>query len=662
MDPRYLSVVHRSVGPLLVASMAVASIAWAQDPPGKALFEDRCGTCHGADGNGGEHARGMTRAAPDLNDSQLTTLIREGLPARGMPAINVSDAELPQVIAFVRTLKPRGGFQPYRKSFAMISGRTLDGMVLNEGSEDAQVRSDDNRIHLLRSAGSGKFREVTSEINWTSYNGDVGGNRYTTLRQIDKSNVRRVVPKWIFRIAGASRLQGTPVVADGVMYVTNANECFAIDAGNGRQIWRYQRPRSTGLAGDAASGINRGVALGGDKVFMVTDNAHLIALSRATGLLLWDVEMADWRRNHGATSAPLAVGSLVISGTGGGDNGAQGFVAAFDQATGKEVWRFSTLPKLGEPAWETWKGKHIEYGGANAWFTGTYDPDTNTLFWPTGNPGPDYNGDERGGDNLYSNCILALDPATGKLKWHYQFTPHDLWDWDATETPMVINTNWEGRPRKLLVQANRNGFFYVFDRTDGKLLLAKQFIKNLTWASGIGPDGKPIRNPNQEPTAAGTHVCPSQDGATNWFSPSYNPTTGFYYVQVFEKCSIYTKRPVEWEQGKAFGGGSQRVDTDPKPQRLLYALDLQTGTRKWELPQTGTGSSWGGTLATSTGLVFFGDDSGTFAAADAVSGKTLWSFPANANWHASPMAYQFDGQEYIATAAVGEILVFGLVE
>ncbi|MEO5742083.1 MAG: PQQ-binding-like beta-propeller repeat protein [Vicinamibacterales bacterium] len=652
----------RTVSSILMGLMALASTAWAQDSPGKKIFEDRCGTCHGADGNGGEHAPTITRTTPNLQDSALTTIIRDGLPARGMPAVSVSDEELPQLIAFIRTLKPRGGFQPYRRTFAMSNGRSLDGLVVNEGSEDAQVRSDDNKIHLLRKTDSGRFREVTSGIQWSSYNGDLGGNRHTTLTQIDKSNVKRVVPKWIYRVPNAGRLQGTPVVADGVMYVTSANECYAIDAGNGRQIWRYQRPRSTGLAGDAASGINRGVALAGDKLFMVTDNAHLIALNRATGLLVWDVEMADWRDNHGATSAPLAIRNLVISGTGGGDNGALGFVAAFDQATGKEAWRFSTLPRPGEPAWETWKGKSIERGGGNAWFTGTYDQETGTLFWPTGNPGPDYNGDERLGDNLYSNSVLALDPASGKLKWYYQFTPHDLWDWDATETLMVINANWEGQRRKLLVQANRNGFFYVFDRENGKLLLAKQFIKNLTWASGIGPDGKPIRNPNQEPTAEGTHVCPSQDGATNWFSPSYNPSTGLYYVQVFEKCSIYTKRPVEWEQGKAYGGGTQRVDIDPKPQRLLYAVDLQSGNRKWELPQAGTGSTWGGTLATSTGLVFFGDDSGAFAAADASTGKLLWSFQANANWHASPMAYQFDGQEYIAIAAGDDILVFGLME
>jgi len=652
----------RTAGPILVVCMALSCTVWAQEPPGKRIFEDRCGTCHGADGNGGEHAPAIARALANLQDPQLTTLIREGLPARGMPAIEVSDTDLPPLIAFVRTLRPRGGFQPYRKSFVLAGGRSLDGTVLNEGSEDVQVRADDNRIHLLRSAGSGRFREVTSETNWNTYNGDIGGNRYTALKQIDRTNVKRVAPKWIFRIPNAGRLQGTPVVADGVMYVTQANECYALDAGNGREIWRFQRARSSGLAGDAATGINRGVALSAGRVFMVTDNAHLIALDRANGRLVWDVEMADWQLNHGATSAPLAAGSLVISGTGGGDNGAQGFVAAFDQATGKEVWRLLTLPKRGEPAWDTWKGTSLDRGGANAWFTGTYDPETSTLFWPTGNPGPDYNGDERVGDNLYSNSLLALDLASGRLKWYYQFTPHDLWDWDATETPMIINTTWEGRPRKLVVQANRNGFFYVFDRADGKLLLATQFIKNLTWASGISADGKPIKTPNQVPTAEGTHVCPSQDGATNWFSPSYNPSTGLYYIQVFEKCSIYTKRPVEWEQGKAYGGGTQRVDINPKPQRLLYALDLQTGKRKWELPQTGTGSSWGGTLATATGLVFFGDDSGSFAAADAVTGKTLWSFQANTNWHASPMSYQFDGQEYIAIAAGDAILAFGLVE
>ena len=303
---------------------------------------------------------------------------------------------------------------------------------------------------------------------------------------------------------------------------------------------------------------------------MVTDHAHIIALNRFTGELLWDTELDDWRKNYAASSAPLPAGNLVISGVSGGEHGANGFVAAHDQETGKEVWRFWTVPKPGEPGSETWQGKDIEHGGAPTWFTGSYDPALDIVYWPTGNPGKEYNGDDRKGDNLYANSILALDRKTGKLKWHYQFTPHDLWDWDATQTSVLVDADWQGQPRKLMLHADRNGFFYVFDRENGKLLLAKPFVKNLTWASGIGADGRPIKLPNQEPTPAGTKVCPSQDGATNWFSPSFNPATGLYYVQTFEKCSIYTKSDQgAWESGKTYLGGSQRTAPDPKPQRIL---------------------------------------------------------------------------------------------
>jgi alcohol dehydrogenase (cytochrome c) len=353
----------------------------------------------------------------------------------------------------------------------------------------------------------------------------------------------------------------------------------------------------------------------------------------------------------------------VITGTAGGEEGVRGFVSAYDQATGKRLWRFWTVPAPGEPGSETWKGRDITHGGATAWFTGVYDAETDTVFWQAGNPGPDYNGDERGGDNLYSDCLLALDAKTGKLKWYYQTTPHDQWDWDTTETPLVINAAWQGQPRKLLVQGNRNGFFYILDRTSGKLLLAKQFLKELTWASGVGPDGRPVKIAGQAPTEQGTRVCPSQDGATNWYSPSYNPATGLFYMQTNEKCSIYSLRAAEWEAGKAFLGGAEKTDPGTKPQRILRALDLQTGAVKWELPQQpGVANSWGGTLATSTGLVFFCDESGAFAAADAVTGKALWMFQTSQNWKASPMAYQFDGKEYIGVAAGGTIMAFGLAE
>jgi alcohol dehydrogenase (cytochrome c) len=446
------------------------------------------------------------------------------------------------------------------------------------------------------------------------------------------------------------------------MYVSQANECYALDAGTGRQIWRFARPRTHGFPGDQAGGNNRGVAVAGDRVFIETDGAHLIALNRGTGAVLWDTELADWHLNYFASSAPLTVGNLVIAGTGGGEHGARGFLAAFDQATGKEVWRFWTIPKPGEPGSETWTGKSIEHGGAPTWFTGVYDAELDTNYWPTGNPSAEYNGDDRAGDNLYSDCILALDAKTGKLKWYYQTTPHDLWDWDATETPIVADIAWEGRPRKLLLQANRNGFFYVLDRETGKVLLGKPFVRNLTWASGIGPDGRPVKLPNQEPSAAGTKVCPSQDGATNWFSPSFNPQLGLYFIQTFEKCSVYLKRdPGEWEAGKSYLGGSQRTAPgDGPPQRILKAIDVKTGKIAWELPQPGGADSWGGTLATTTGLVFFGEEGGAFMAVEAKTGKVLWKFETGQVWKASPMAYEFDGKETIAVMAGGTVIAFAL--
>ena len=308
--------------------------------------------------------------------------------------------------------------------------------------------------------------------------------------------------KWMFPVPGAPRaLDMTPVVVDGVMYVTSVNEAFALDARSGREIWHYSRPRSQGLAGDAASGINRGVAVLGDRVFMVSDNAHLFALHRFTGQLMWEPEMADSHQNYGSTGAPLAVNDLVIAGVSGGDEGIRGFLDAYKASTGERVWRFWTILAPGEPGSETWKGRASEQGCGATWLTRTYDPETRLLYWPTGNPCPDYNGDERQGDNLYTASVLALEPETGKLKWYYQFTPHDLHDWDATETPMLVDATFRGQARKLMVQGNRNGFFYVLDRLTGKVLLANPFVKKLTWASGVGPDGRPILLPGNEPTA-----------------------------------------------------------------------------------------------------------------------------------------------------------------
>ncbi len=644
-------------------SLAISNLCAQTPDAGRTQFENRCAGCHGGDGNGGELGPPITMRLQSRNDQELAAFIRAGLPNSGMPASTLTDTEMQQLIPFLRGLRPprRGGPQPVRGTVKTTDGTTLEGLILSRGLDDLQLRSSDQRVHLLRRAGEDLYRPVTSEADWPSYNGNVNGNRYSALKEIDKSNVGRLAPKWFFTLPNAPRLQTTPVVVDGIMYVTSGNECYALDAGSGRQIWHYQRPRTKGLVGNAAGGFNRGVAVAGDRVFMVTDNAHVIALHRFTGALLWDTEMADWRQSYNATSAPLVAGDLVIPPVAGGEQGVRGFLAAYQQSTGEEVWRFWTVPLPGEPGSETWVGRDIEHGGAPTWLTGSYDPDLGLLYWPTGNAGPDLNGDHRKGDNLYAASILALDIKTGKLKWHYQFTPHDEWDWDAQQPHILVDTSWQGRSRKLLVHANRNGFFYVFDRTNGELLLSKPFVKKLTWAKGIGPDGRPMENPHQRPTPEGTFICPSLNGATNWYSSSFNPATGLLYLQTLEECAIFTKRPVEWQPMSGYWGGSTQRPPDDVPQKVLRAIDIQTGDSVWELPQSGPGNSWGGVLSTASGLVFFGEDSGALMAVDAANGEPLWHFQTNQLWKASPMAYQFDGKQHVAVAAGQNIISFALL-
>jgi alcohol dehydrogenase (cytochrome c) len=414
--------------------------------------------------------------------------------------------------------------------------------------------------------------------------------------------------------------------------------------------------------GDPAKGTNRGVAVLGDRVFLVTDNAHLLALHRLTGELLWEttIEGDDAaRRNLGNTSAPLAVNDMVVAGVSGGDLGMRGFLDAYDVVTGKRRWRFWTVPKPGEPLSETWRGTALaEFGGGGAtWMTGTFDVETNTIFWGTGNPYPAMNGDQRGGDNLYSDSVLAIDAPTGKLKWYYQFTPHDLYDWDGGQTPMIVNARYRGRDRKLLLQANRNGFFYVFDRTSGELLLAEKFVDRLTWATGIGKDGRPIVIPGLEPAHDGTKVCPNVLGATNWPSMAYNSETGRFYLMAREACGIYTKPP---------GWNPKPAALEPG-QMLLRALDIETGRRVWEVPQIGPADSWGGVLSAG-GVIFFGEDSGALGAVDARTGRDLWHVQTNASaalgdghsWRSSPMTFLAGGQQFIAFTAGPNVLCFGL--
>jgi alcohol dehydrogenase (cytochrome c) len=495
--------------------------------------------------------------------------------------------------------------------------------------------------------------------DWPSYNGDYTGRRYSRLSQIDVSNVGKLRAEWVFHSSNSSSLEVTPVVVNGIMFVTSANDAFALDARTGRIIWHYSRPISEGLIDDAASHHNRGVGVWHSRVFMETDNAHLLCLDARSGHLLWDTHYADSRKNYGATSAPLVVKNEVIVGTSGGDDGVRGFVAAFDPVTGKRLWRFWTIPGPGEPGSSSWPGNQYWFGGGTTWMPGTYDPDLNTLYWGTSNPSPDYDGRVRPGDDLYTACLLALDADTGRLKWHFQFTPHDLFDYDATETATLIDADYDGSPRKLLVEANRNGFLYVLDRTNGKFLSATRFAKKLNWAKGIDATGRPIRT-GLKPSSRGTTICPGVVGATNWYSPSFNPATHLFYFMTLEGCNVYYLKPEKYTPGRTFySTGTRRVPGQPG-EYVLRAYNLDTGRFQWSYPQIGQRDDWGGTMTTAGGLVFFGDDAGSFEAVNARTGAPLWHFNTGQHMHASPMSFAVDGKQYVTIAAGSDIFTFAL--
>jgi alcohol dehydrogenase (cytochrome c) len=495
--------------------------------------------------------------------------------------------------------------------------------------------------------------------NWTSYNGDYTGRRYSALHQITAANVARLRAMWIFHASNSERLEVTPVVVRGVMYVTSANDAWALDARTGRIIWHHHRPVSSGLLDDAAAHKNRGVGVWRNFVYMETDDAHLLCLDARSGHLLWDVIYADKVKQYGATSAPLIVKDEVIVGTSGGDSGVRGFVAAYDAVTGKLKWRFWTIPAPGEFGSSSWPGDSYLHGGGTTWMPGTYDPKLDTLYWTTSNPAPDFVGDSRPGDDLYTACVLALNPDTGALKWYFQFTPHDLYDYDATETLVLLSAKVDGRMRDLLVQANRNGFLYVLDRTDGKFLKATPFVKKLDWATGIDASGRPILS-GKIPSAQGTQICPSIDGATNWFSPSYNPVTGLFYFMALESCSLFFAHPQEFVQGQTFYDTGTKLAPDDHAQKILLAYSVPEGKIVWRYPQVGKGNSWGGTMTTAGDLLFFGNDTGAFEAVGARTGRTLWQFNTGQSMRASPMSYAVDGVQYVAIAAGSDVISFAL--
>jgi alcohol dehydrogenase (cytochrome c) len=507
--------------------------------------------------------------------------------------------------------------------------------------------------------------------NWLNYSGGFMSQRFSPLTQITPENVKNLELQWVFQARSLEKFEATALVVDGVMYTVQApNDLVALDAVTGRTFWVYSyRPAAT--ARPCCGRINRGVAILGDTLFMGTIDGHLVAVDAKTGRLLWDTAVAKPEAGYALTVAPLVVKDKVIVGTAGGEYGIRGFLAAYDARTGAETWRFYTIPGPGEPGHDTWGGESWRHGGGSIWVTGSYDPDLNLTYWGIGNAGPDWNGDPRPGDNLYTSSVVALDADTGKLKWHYQFSPHDEFDYDAVQIPVLADLRWQGSPRKVMLFANRNGFFYVLDRSTGKFLLGKPFVR-VNWAEGFDANGRPNRVPGMVPTEQGTLIYPGNQGGTNWYNPSFSPRTGLFYVPTWVNySSMYFKQRVEFVEGRLFGGGIPRntvpreittpnnvYRTEAEGYGAVRAIDPQTGERKWEFKMTDLTDA--GILTTASDLLFSGGREGYFFALDARNGAPLWRANVGGAVASGPMTYSVGGRQYVAIAAGNALFAYAL--
>jgi alcohol dehydrogenase (cytochrome c) len=498
--------------------------------------------------------------------------------------------------------------------------------------------------------------------NWLTYSGTTMSQRHSLLTQITPDNAKDLTLKWVFQSRSLEKHEVTPLVVDGVMYtVQGINDVFALDATTGKTIWSYLY-KPDPIARNCCGQETRGLAVLGDKVFLAALDTTVIALDAKTGKEIWKTQAGDPKQRYSMTHAPLAIKDKVIAGVAGGEFGIRGFIAAFDANTGKEAWRFYTVPGPGEPGNETWSGDSWMHGGAPIWETGSYDPETNLTFWGTGNAGPDWNGDARKGDNLYSSSVIALDADTGKLKWHYQFSPHNEFDWDSTQIPVLADMQYQGQPRKVMLWANRNGMFYVLDRTNGKFLLGKPFVK-VNWAIGFDEAGRPIRAPGIEPTKAGTLVYPGNQGGTNWYNPSYSPHTGLFYIPSWENSSsTYVKgdTPPVFDEKVSFSGDRPKPGaTGDDVFSAIRAIDPQTGEKKWDYKMSAP-STEGGVLTTASDVLFAGGRDGSFFALDARSGKALWDTNLGPSVAAGPMTFMVNGKQYVSIQAGSSLFTFAL--
>jgi alcohol dehydrogenase (cytochrome c) len=507
--------------------------------------------------------------------------------------------------------------------------------------------------------------------NWLTYSGTMASQRYSLLDQINPANAKNLELKWVFQARSLEKFENTPLVVDGIMYLTEApNHVFAVDAKTGRSFWDYEYHPSKD-ARVCCGSVNRGLAVLGDTLFMGAIDGHLMALDAKSGRVLWNIEVGDPKLGYSITHAPLIIKDKVLVGVAGGEYGIRGFVAAFNTKTGKEAWKFYTTAGPEDPvAQKSWEKDSWQHGGAPVWLTGSYDPELNLTYWGTGNPGPDWNADDRDGDNLYSDSAIALDADTGKLKWYFQFTPHDEYDYDAVQIPVLVDGDWNGTPRKMMLWANRNGFYYVLDRQTGKFLTGSAYAR-VTWAKGLDEAGRPMRAPNMSPTKEGTLIYPNLFGATNWYSPSYSPRTHLFYVPSWQESNMnMAKIPVEYAPGQRYTGGLPRgANTRRGPRNTpdeaqafgaVIAIDPKTGKHTWEFKMADVTDS--GVLTTATDMLFVGGREGYFYALNARDGSVLWKSILGGSVDAGPMTYRVDGKQYVTISAGHTMFTFGLKE
>jgi alcohol dehydrogenase (cytochrome c) len=494
--------------------------------------------------------------------------------------------------------------------------------------------------------------------HWLTYSGGYSAHRFSLLKQITPQKVAGLKPLWVYQTGNSNPVESSPLVVDGVLYLTQPpSSVIALDVHSGRSLWTWERPMPRDLRTLGLPVVNRGVALLNDMVFVGTLDNHLVALDAKSGAVRWDTVIAENKTGYSITAAPLAIDGKVIVGISGGDAGIRGFLDAYDARSGQQLWRFWTIPGPEEIGHETWGGESWKTGAGGTWLTGSYDPQLNLVYWGVGNPGPDFLGDVRPGDNLYTCSLLALDASTGKRKWHFQFTPHDVHDWDANQVPVLLDAVVEGRPRKVVATANRNGFYYLLDRETGEFLLGVPYAKQ-TWAEGLDHVGRPILTPDRSPTAEGTLIYPSLQGATNWFSPSFSPLTKLFYVSVREMGAYYFKGEGEYKPGMTFVGGGEHALAGDQAYGAVRALEVETGKMRWEFRLHSP--PWAGLLATAGGLVFGGSHEGNFYALDAWTGEPRWQFQTGGPVRANPISFLIDDKQYVAIAAGQALFVFGL--